>query len=397
MQYTIQEWGGADDVFKRNAAYRYLSILMLFCLQIALLERLTELQFLSVVLGKRQTHESSKAESEVLILDNIVVSVIVPIYNVAPWLDDCLTSLERQTLKNIEVILVNDGSTDGSDAIAQRYADRNSNFTLVRRENGGLSAARNTGMDRARGEYLYFLDSDDYLADTALEELYMKASSENLDVLKFSAYTFYDGCNELSQTEYLYQKDYPTPCKGSDALSLFLHYNEYIPSCCLLFIKRNTVKNHCLRFYKGIVHEDNLFHFQLLALSERVAVWNQPLYYRRVREGSIMVNPNWAHRCHSWCAILTETEAFIREHPEINESVGGGYIKIFISQLFNCWSCLSPEDQRACENKMRLNEVKPIIKKYRYADRRDVWLYCLNPGLYQIYKRIASFVKMRLR
>lgn len=99
--------------------------------------------------------------------------------------------------KNIEVILVSDVSTDGSRAIAARYAERNSNYTLVNRENGGLSAARNTGLDRARGEYVYFLDSDDYLAENALEILYTKVGQENLDVLKFSAYTFSDGCKDF--------------------------------------------------------------------------------------------------------------------------------------------------------------------------------------------------------
>lgn len=329
-------------------------------------------------------------------MDNIAVSVIVPIYNVAPWLDDCLTSLERQTLKSIEVILINDGSTDGSERIAQRYVDRNSNFTLIHRENGGLSAARNTGMDRAEGEYLYFLDSDDYLADTALEELYTKASSENLDVLKFTAYTFCDGCDEFSLTDYLYRKDYPSPCKGSDVLSLFLHYGENTPSSCLLLSKRKTVKDYCLRFCEGIIYEDNLFHFQLLAVSERVSVWNRPLYYRRNREGSIMNITNWPHSFHSWCAISTEIDAFMQEHPEIDESVGDTYITFFINKLFNCYACLSPEDPSASEYRTRFNEVKPLIKKYHYAGRRDIWLYCMNPGLYKIYKWSASFLKNKL-
>lgn len=329
-------------------------------------------------------------------MDNVAVSVIVPIYNVAPWLDDCLTSLERQTLKNIEVILVNDGSTDGSERIAQHYVDRNSNFTLIHRENGGLSAARNTGMDRAEGEYLYFLDSDDYLADTALEELYTKASSENLDVLKFTAYTFCDGCDEFFLTDYLYRKDYPSPCKGSDALSLFLNCSDYIPSCCLLLAKRKTVKNHCLRFCEGIIHEDNLFHFQLMAISERVSVWNQPLYFRRVRKGSITAKINWAYRLHSWCVILEETDAFVQKHTEISKSVSDGYIRFFIRQVFDCWAYLPPEAQRASENKMKVNEVKPLIKKYHYAGRRDIWLYYLNPGLYKIYKWSASFLRNKL-
>ena len=156
-------------------------------------------------------------------MEKIAVSVIVPIYNVAPWLEDCLTSLEKQTLKNIEVILVNDGSTDGSREIAARYAQRNGNFTLIDRENGGLSAARNTGLDRARGEYVYFLDSDDYLVENALEILYTKASQENLDVLIFSAYTFTDGCEDFRwDREYRYTGDYSGVYRGIDALGMVM-------------------------------------------------------------------------------------------------------------------------------------------------------------------------------
>ena len=141
--------------------------------------------------------------------------------------------------KNIEVILVSDVSTDGSREIAARYAQRNGNFTLVDRENGGLSAARNTGLDRARGEYVYFLDSDDYLAENALEILYTKASQENLDVLKFSAYTFTDGCENFaweSDGGYKYKGCYPGIYRGMDALQMFLANNDSIPNLSLIHI-----------------------------------------------------------------------------------------------------------------------------------------------------------------
>ena len=104
-------------------------------------------------------------------MNQIAVSVVVPIYNVEPYLEDCLVSLEKQTFKNIEVILVNDGSPDKSGEIAKRYADKNSNFTLIERENGRLSAARNEGIEKAVGKYIYFLDSDDYILENTLEIL----------------------------------------------------------------------------------------------------------------------------------------------------------------------------------------------------------------------------------
>lgn len=197
-------------------------------------------------------------------MGKIAVSVIVPIYNVAPWLDACLTSLENQTLKDIEVIMVNDGSTDDSRQIAARYAEKNSNFMLINRENGGLSAARNTGMDMAQGEYIYFLDSDDYLAENALELLYAKASKEDLDVLKFPAYAFDDGSGDAClKPVCVYKGTYPEVMSGAWAFSKFVENKDYAPSCCLIFSKRETIEKNGLKFFEGIVHEDNLFHYQI--------------------------------------------------------------------------------------------------------------------------------------
>ena len=155
-------------------------------------------------------------------MDLIRVSVIVPIYNVKAYLKECLDSLERQTLNGIEVIMVNDGSTDGSELIAAEYSERNPNFRLLNRENGGLSAARNTGLESAQGKYVYFLDSDDFLADNAMELLYSKAESEDLDQVRFSAYIFEDGTKDYKwvrdtdRTGYKFYGSYPDVMTGPD-------------------------------------------------------------------------------------------------------------------------------------------------------------------------------------
>ena len=101
-----------------------------------------------------------------------VVSVVVPVYNTEPFLAECLHSLEKQTLTDIEIILVNDGSTDNSGRLLREYAGKDARFVYVEQENQGLSAARNTGMEHASGHYLAFLDSDDWLAENALVDVF---------------------------------------------------------------------------------------------------------------------------------------------------------------------------------------------------------------------------------
>lgn len=120
------------------------------------------------------------------------VSVIIPVYNTAPYLSEALDSIANQTLDNIEVICINDGSNDGSLEILQAYATRDHRFSVYSQPNEGQSSARNVGLKRVRGEFVYFFDSDDLLKENALELLYTHAKKDSLDILLFDGETFYD-------------------------------------------------------------------------------------------------------------------------------------------------------------------------------------------------------------
>ena len=111
------------------------------------------------------------------------VSVIVPVYNVEQYLSDCLESICRQTLKGIEIIVVNDGSTDNSLSIIKSFQQKYSNIKLINKKNGGLSSARNAGIDMAVGEYLFFVDSDDFIDLDTLEKMYVKAKETHCPLI----------------------------------------------------------------------------------------------------------------------------------------------------------------------------------------------------------------------
>ena len=113
------------------------------------------------------------------------VSVVIPVYNVEKYLGECLDSVLRQTLNEIEIICVDDGSTDGSAAILQKYAAADPRIRLISQANAGLSAARNAGMDAATGKYIYFLDSDDYISADAMEKCFSICERDDLDQLVF--------------------------------------------------------------------------------------------------------------------------------------------------------------------------------------------------------------------
>lgn len=125
-----------------------------------------------------------------------LVSIIVPIYNVEQYLTECLDSLVNQTLRDIEIICVNDGSPDHSADIVRRYMHLDARITLIEQENRGLSGARNTGLRVAKGEYVYFMGSDDWLEADAMDICYNVAKKDRIDVVFFDAQVFKDGVED---------------------------------------------------------------------------------------------------------------------------------------------------------------------------------------------------------
>jgi glycosyltransferase involved in cell wall biosynthesis len=221
------------------------------------------------------------------------VSVIIPVYNVEPYLAECLDSIVGQGLQQIEIICVDDGSTDGSSAILREYAARDARIQVVTQSNGGLSAARNAGMARASGEYLYFMDSDDRLARDALGYLYGEAVKDKLDVLYFDGESFYES-PELEAQFPGYKTCYKRPRELAEVYSgceLFteLHKDRaYCVSACLQMIRRDYLAEAGIAFPVGLLYEDNLFSIQCMLSAERVSHRKKVLFYRRVRKGSII-------------------------------------------------------------------------------------------------------------
>lgn len=221
------------------------------------------------------------------------VSIIIPVYNVEKYLDECLDSICGQTLKEIEIICVNDGSTDKSLDILKRYAYDDQRIIVLSQENSGLSVARNSGIKFAHSEYIYFCDSDDKLEITALENLYNRAKKDNLEMLYFNADVFFENKeleNRLYQykTYYVRKKDYKKIYDGKDMLNSLLKNKDYIPSAYLNFLKRDFVLNNQLLFEPGILHEDNLWSFKCALTANRVGYYPKAFFHRRIRENSIV-------------------------------------------------------------------------------------------------------------
>ena len=214
------------------------------------------------------------------------LSVIVPIYKVEQYLTKCVESLLNQDLspEEYEIILVNDGSPDGCGKICDEYAANNSNIRVLHRANGGLSAARNSGIDTARGQYIQFVDPYDYLEPNVLKTLVAKMEADNLDILRFN----YQNVNERYEVfepnkEGKRFVDYRDEiCDGLIFLTERLGYGCY----AWQFIIRRKLLDDC-RFREGIYFEDTEWTPRLLLKSQRVTSTGLMVYNYLMRKGSI--------------------------------------------------------------------------------------------------------------
>ena len=216
-------------------------------------------------------------------------SVIIPVYNVEAYLQACLDSVLNQTFEDWEAICVNDGSTDNSAAILEEYGHKDGRFKIVNQPNGGLSAARNTGLKAAAGEYVLFLDSDDWLEGNALERV--SESLANEDMLCFSGRRFFEKEGRYHEADQLKPWSYATGMDYYNENALAVRDFAFV--CVVLrAYKREFLVGHHLWFKEGIFHEDNLFTPLACYYAGKVKVINDCLYDYRVRANSITTTGN---------------------------------------------------------------------------------------------------------
>lgn len=222
------------------------------------------------------------------------VSIIIPVYNTSRWLIDCLVSVQNQTLKHIEIICINDGSTDNSLKILTKFENEDDRITIINQENNGLSSARNRGLEKACGKYVYFLDSDDMLSsNNILQELYDLSIQRNLDMIIGGAEVLYDN-TELEakyssfKTRYIIKGFYDSQLFSFNLIKQLIQNKDYYSPVSLKFYNLKFIKTNDLKFIDGQLHEDEIFTYKSIILASQIYVTNKPLYIRRIRDNSIM-------------------------------------------------------------------------------------------------------------
>lgn len=207
----------------------------------------------------------------------MTVSVVIPVYNVKPYLERCVHSVLRQTYKNVEIILVDDGSTDGSAELCDLLGKTDPRIMVIHQENQGLSGARNTGIHHATGEYIAFLDSDDeWLLDDGLNTLVKKGGSE-IDLILFKTVDIWKNGRIIKDKGY----DIDTMSKLHDAQSVFSHLvvtQQFRMSACFLLVHRELLVSHEIYFPVGFISEDLQWSLHLWQYAHKVSVTNLYFY-----------------------------------------------------------------------------------------------------------------------
>lgn len=214
----------------------------------------------------------------------VKVSVVIPVYNVEKYLEDCLDSIVNQTLKDIEIICINDGSTDDSLAILNRYAENDNRMIVISQENGGHAVATNKGMSMATGEYLYLMDSDDIVKLNALEDTYNIAKEKNLDFVIFKAINYNDPEKRFYETE-VYSMSNLLKAVGTNVFNYKdipqdVMFNMSVTPWSKLY-NREFIERIDAKFPVGLVFEDNVFFWRVLFNADRIYFHDEFLFTRR--------------------------------------------------------------------------------------------------------------------
>lgn len=290
------------------------------------------------------------------------ISIIIPVYNVEKYLSDCLDSLMGQTFKNWRAFLIDDGSTDGSDVVCNRYCALDCRFHYYRQDNVGVSAARNEGKKRCTGKYIFFMDADDTILPNTLEDLYSIAEKEKADLVSFQ---FQKVRNDLEI------KNVDTPVINEvyyarDAMDLFLREKKIGISMCTKLVKSSAVKDVFFEVDRK-ANEDKFFLFETLLKISKVVVLDSQYYCYWTRENSATTRPfdeRWFD-CIYFAQRIYDTVC--KDIPELEPQARYQLVSV-------CYFLLRQMDKMKAQTNF-LDEYSGLQKKIRSLQMRDIWKY----------------------
>lgn len=300
-----------------------------------------------------------------------LVSVIVPVYNVAPYLERCLNSLVHQTYPHLEILLVNDGSTDGSGEICDLWQKKDNRIRVIHKPNGGLSDARNHGMVRASGAFIGFLDSDDWY-DLRFVEVMLGALLDTGSDIAECDYLCTDGVRPAPDQDHASCQS--RVFEGRECFLRFLR-NDFFVSVCNKLYRRSVLGDQL--FLKGVYHEDESWTYKIFSNARRVCRLSYTGYFYYQRPGSIVHTQPSKKRLTDAFAAGKDRIDFIENHYP--EYAPVGYAKM----MYTCMYLFSEARSSEIPEKAALQEeifscFRSLFAKYLHSRqyRKEMWRFC---------------------
>jgi len=318
------------------------------------------------------------------------ISVIVPVYNVEEYLERCLNSLVNQTLKDIEIIVVNDGSPDNSQKIIDKYVKKYKNVKSYIKKNGGLSDARNYGLKYATGEYISFIDSDDYVDETMMEKMYNKAISNDYDLVV---------CNlEMVDGQFkLIKKVFSNLEYDINSVEEIRKYMLVIYSSAVNKIYKRSLFDEKVRFKKGVWFEDVEFIYRLIPYIKSIGCVKEHLYYYVQREGSITktFDERIFSHIYNWNGLVDyykKNGFYNKYYDELEYS----YVRYLYASFIKQASNYKDKSQYNKAVNVAIENVKKTFPKYRknkyfYKSFKGVYLLLFN----KLFAEVIYIIRRR--
>ena len=322
-----------------------------------------------------------------------LISVIVPVYKVEPYLRRCVDSILCQTYSNLEIFLVDDGSPDGCPAICDAYAEKDSRIRVIHKANGGLSDARNAALDVARGAYYAFVDSDDFISPDYIETLYETLRQFDADLSVVGMRRVFQDSMALEDT----RKEARTCCYDTKAAVLqLLTWGDFSHEACGKLYKAELFGG--IRFPAGELYEDLAIMYSVILRTQRVVYTDCPLYQYFIREGSIMQRP-FDMRQYVEVRWIENAMALVAErYPELDAQIRGrrvwSYFKTLYRILCSGDSKQYQAQQEALIGKIRV-DASGLLSSPEIGRNLKVKIMSLYLGKYGFYcvQKVSDWIK----
>lgn len=304
--------------------------------------------------------------------ENPLISVIIPVYNVEPYLQQCLDSAIGQTYENLEILIIDDGSTDGCGKICDEYAERDERIKVFHTDNRGLSAARNLGLDKATGEYISFIDSDDWFELNAIETVVYAAVESGADIVCFNYVREYKNYSRVNS----YRGQNELTCVGEEII------HEYCTGSSIGVVTWNKIYKkelfNNIRFPEGQLFEDIATTHRLLINSNIVVCLSNCLVHYRARENGISNGHRLKHIQDQWWFCIDRYDDIINISEDNSKLLGS-----CISTIGRMWSWYSDFSE---EEQMEAIVLLNSMREFSIIHRKEV---LESPSISLLYKAIC--------